>query len=124
MNMIARTGGVIRQGDSVEILSIRPPRLYSAGETNESLSAPDLGEKSVKIEYQGQVFTGNNQQILLEQLEAQGIRIPYSCRAGLCGSCKLTLNEGEVTPLKKSAVGENGLILSCSCIPKSDIKLA
>lgn len=124
MNMIARNGGVIRQGDSVEILSIRPPRLYSAGETNESLSVPDSGEKNVKIEYQGQVFTGNNQQILLEQLEAQGIRIPYSCRAGLCGSCKLTLNEGEVTPLKKSAVGENGLILSCSCIPKSDIKLA
>ncbi|MCG2877411.1 MOSC domain-containing protein, partial [Obesumbacterium proteus] len=95
MNMIARSGGVIRQGDSVEILSVRPPRLYSAGETNESLSVPDSGEKSVKIEYQGQVFTGNNQQILLEQLEAQGIRIPYSCRAGLCGSCKLTLNEGE-----------------------------
>ncbi|WP_459577447.1 2Fe-2S iron-sulfur cluster-binding protein, partial [Escherichia coli] len=24
----------------------------------------------------------------MEQLENQGIRIPYSCRAGICGSCR------------------------------------
>jgi hypothetical protein len=123
MNMIARSGGIIRQGDSVEILSVRPPRLYSACEVNDTLATPQTNEKSVNIEYQGQTFVGNNQQILLEQLEAQGIRIPYSCRAGLCGSCKITLVEGEVTPLKQSAISSNGTILSCSCIPKSSIKL-
>lgn len=124
MNMIARSGGIIRQGDSVEILSVRPPRLYSASEVNDTLATPQTNEKSVNIEYQGQTFVGNNQQILLEQLEAQGIRIPYSCRAGLCGSCKITLVEGEVTPLKQSAISSNGTILSCSCIPKSSIKLS
>lgn len=124
MNMIARSGGIIRQGDSVEILSVRPPRLYSASEVNDTLATPQTNEKSVNIEYQGQTFVGNNQQILLEQLEAQGIRIPYSCRAGLCGSCKITLVEGEVTPLKQSAISSNGIILSCSCIPKSSIKLS
>lgn len=124
MNMIARNGGIIRQGDSVEILSVRPPRLYSASEVNDTLATPQTNEKSVNIEYQGQTFVGNNQQILLEQLEAQGIRIPYSCRAGLCGSCKITLVEGEVTPLKQSAISSNGTILSCSCIPKSSIKLS
>lgn len=124
MNMIARSGGIIRQGDSVEILSVRPPRLYSASEVNDTLATPQTNEKSVNIEYQGQTFVGNNQQILLEQLEAQGIRVPYSCRAGLCGSCKITLVEGEVTPLKQSAISSNGTILSCSCIPKSSIKLS
>lgn len=124
MNMIARGGGIIRQGDSVEILSLRPPRLYSAGEVNATLATPPANEKSVNIEYQGQTFVGNNQQVLLEQLEAQGIRIPYSCRAGLCGACKITLVEGEVIPLKQSAIGSNGVILSCSCIPKSSIKLS
>lgn len=124
MNMIARNGGIIRQGDSVEILSVRPPRLYSASEVNDTLATPQTNEKNVNIEYQGQTFVGNNQQILLEQLEAQGIRIPYSCRAGLCGSCKITLVEGEVTPLKQSAISSNGTILSCSCIPKSSIKLS
>ncbi len=41
--------------------------------------------------------------MLLEQLEQQGIRVPYSCRAGICGSCRIRLEEG-VSPLKKNAV--------------------
>ena len=61
---------------------------------------------------------------LLEQLENQGIRIPYSCRAGICGSCRVQLLEGEVTPLKKSAMGDDGTILCCSCVPKTALKLA
>ncbi|EFO4321669.1 TPA: (2Fe-2S)-binding protein, partial [Escherichia coli] len=54
----------------------------------------------------------------------QGIRIPYSCRAGICGSCRVQLLEGEVTPLKKSAMGDDGTILCCSCVPKTALKLA
>jgi hypothetical protein len=34
------------------------------------------------------------------------------------------LLSGEVAPLKKSALGDNGTILCCSCIPKSDLTLA
>ncbi|TQI79963.1 hypothetical protein FHU10_5187 [Serratia fonticola] len=123
-NMIARNSGIIRVGDRLEVLSSKPPRPYGAGKVVESLLAPLDNTTSVTIDYEGKVFTGNNQQILLEQLEQQGIRIPYSCRAGLCGSCRMTLVEGEVAPLKKSALADNGTILSCSCIPKSDVKLA
>ncbi|MFC0227916.1 YcbX family protein [Serratia aquatilis] len=123
-NMIARNSGIIRVGDQVEVLSSKPPRPYGSGNVVESLKAPKDNTDSVTIEYQGNVFTGNNQQILLEQLEQQGIRIPYSCRAGICGSCRMTLTEGKVAPLKQSAVEANGTILSCSCIPKSDLKLA
>ncbi|VTM15708.1 2Fe-2S ferredoxin YfaE [Raoultella terrigena] len=76
------------------------------------------------FEWQGQRFTGNNQQVLLEQLEQQGIRVPYSCRAGICGSCRIRLEEGEVNPLKKNAVAADGTILCCSCVPKTDLRLA
>ena len=123
-NMIARNSGIIRVGDTVEVLSTKPPRPYGAGKVVESVQAPQDSEHSVTIEYEGKVFTGNNQQILLEQLEQQGIRVPYSCRAGICGSCRITLLSGEVAPLKKSALGDNGTILCCSCIPKSDLTLA
>lgn len=123
-NMIARNSGIIRVGDHVEILSRQSPPSYGAGAVVESLSPPKESAKSVTIEYQGKVFTGNNQQILLEQLEQQGIRIPYSCRAGLCGSCKITLMAGEVAALKGNAVNSNGSIFCCSCIPKSDLQLA
>ena len=122
-NMIARNSGMIRAGDSVQVLATKPPRPYSAGIVVENVAAPKNEVKSVSINYQGTEFIGNNQQILLEQLEMQGLRIPYSCRAGICGACKLTLEAGEVSPLKASAIGNDGTVLSCSCIPGTDIVL-
>ncbi|MFD3246066.1 YcbX family protein [Rahnella aquatilis] len=122
-NMIARNSGVIRAGDSVQVLATKPPRPYSAGDIIENVEAPKSTAQDISIHYQGTQFTGNNQQILLEQLELQGLRIPYSCRAGICGACRMTLKEGKVAPLKESAVGKDGTILSCSCIPASDIVL-
>ncbi|HBC81025.1 MAG TPA: hypothetical protein DC012_03470, partial [Escherichia sp.] len=49
--------------------------------------------------------------------------VPYSCRAGICGSCRVRLIEGEVSALKQSAIGDDGTILSCSCIPKTPLVL-
>ena len=37
---------------------------------------------------------------------------------------QVQLLEGEVTPLKKSAMGDDGTILCCSCVPKTALKLA
>ncbi len=123
VNLIARNSGIIRVGDDVEVLSTKPSRPYGAGAGVENLTLQPSTAQTVQITYQGTRFTGNNQQILLEQLEQQGIRVPYSCRAGLCGCCRLTLNDGDVSPLKTGARGEDGTILACSCIPAGDIEL-
>lgn len=122
-NLIARNSGVIRVGDELEVLATKPPRVYGAGQPAEPLETAVQAESKITIDWQGQAFQGNNQQILLEQLEQQGIRVPYSCRAGICGSCRIRLVEGEVNALKKSAVGKDGIILSCSCVPAGDVKL-
>lgn len=122
-NLIARNSGVIRVGDELTVLSKGPAKVYGAGVVVESLEAEQQSAATVEIEWQGQAFTGNNQQILLEQLESQGIRVPYSCRAGICGSCRVRLVEGEVSALKKSAINDDGTILSCSCIPKTALRL-
>jgi len=121
LNLIALNSGIIRVGDDVKVVKRQPPRAYSAGEVVETLKPQQQSPNAVTISYQGQTFSGDNQQILLEQLEAQGFRIPYSCRAGLCGSCKITLVAGKVKPLKQCAIREDGTILSCSCIPAGDI---
>ncbi|MGV3344862.1 YcbX family protein [Enterobacteriaceae bacterium LUAb1] len=129
IHLIARNSGIIHAGAEIHILSTRSPRLYgsvSASEQQKPVSDNDVlsgEEKTVNIEYQGDIFAGNNQQILLEQLEMQGYRIPYSCRAGICGRCRLTLISGEVRPLKKRAIGDDGTILSCSCIPAGNSQL-
>ena len=123
-NLIARNSGIVRVGDEIEILERQPARVYGAGEMVESLEVASVAQSDVEIDWQGQTFSGNNQQVLLEQLEQQGIRVPYSCRAGICGSCRITLLEGEVTPLKQSAIRNDGTILCCSCIPAGSVKLA
>lgn len=122
-NLIARSSGIIRIGDNVTILAKKDPRKYRSGEKAEDIDAPKTDEQSVTIEYNGQTFTGNNQQIILEQLEQQGIRVSYSCRAGLCGCCKISLVKGEVSPLKATAIKNDGYILACCCIPKNDLIL-
>ena len=123
LNLIARTSGIMRVGDELQVLTSKPPRPYGAGQVIETLEVENSSAESVDISWQGETFTGNNQQILLEQLEMQGFRIPYSCRAGICGSCQMTLVSGEVSPMKQGAVRGNGTILSCSCIPAGDIVL-
>ncbi|WP_165432088.1 YcbX family protein [Atlantibacter hermannii] len=122
-NLIARESGIIHVGDELEILKTKPARLYGPGEVVETLAVEQTPQSAVDITWQGTTFTGNNQQILLEQLEQQGIRVPYSCRAGICGSCRIRLIEGNVTPLKQSALGDDGTILCCSCIPAGALKL-
>ncbi|HBV5295973.1 TPA: MOSC domain-containing protein, partial [Klebsiella oxytoca] len=123
-NLIARNSGTIRVGDELEVLARGPAKAYGAGESDNSLAPETQQNATVEIEWQGLSFTGNNQQILLEQLEQQGIRIPYSCRAGICGSCRIRLEEGEVSALKKNAVAADGTILCCSCVPKTAVRLA
>lgn len=123
LNLIARNSGVVRAGDTVTVIKRRSPRVYGAGEVVQTLQPRQQTPSAVNITFQGQTFTGDNQQVLLEQLEMQGFRIPYSCRAGLCGSCKLRLVAGEVKALKQSAIGQDGTLLSCSCIPAGDVEL-
>ncbi|WWO96233.1 MAG: 2Fe-2S iron-sulfur cluster binding domain-containing protein [Candidatus Dasytiphilus stammeri] len=71
------------------------------------------------IIFQGKKFTGNNQEILIEQLENQGFRIPYYCRVGICGECQLQLISGKIIPPPI-----NKFFLSCSSIPSSNIEIS
>lgn len=120
-NMIACNSRIICVGDTVEVLSTKPPSAYGAGNLEASLLSPQDNVHNVTIEYKGQIFTGNSQQILFEQ---PGIRVPYSCWAGICGSCRITLVSGEVAQLKKSTLARNSSIFCCSCVPKRDVTLA
>lgn len=122
VNLIARNSGVIRCGDDVSILSRKPPRPYAEQRRQAPQIVPKTQNEKVDIRWQETTFRGNTQQILLEQLEAAGIEIPYSCRSGACGCCRVTLVSGEVTPLNRNAIAGN-TILSCSCVPHSPIVL-
>lgn len=61
---------------------------------------------------------------ILDQLNAEGYDPPYSCRGGVCSSCKSKILEGSATmKLNYSLTDEEvaeGYILCCQAIPTSD----
>lgn len=83
--------------------------------------------KALQISVNGQCFVGDNQKPLLEQAEDAGISIAHSCRAGLCGTCKVTVESGKVHQPDAPGLQEHevnrGIALSCCCIPETDIEV-
>ena len=81
----------------------------------------------VTIQIAEHSFIGNNQRDLLTQAEQQGMSLPWSCRAGICGSCKQQLVSGEVdqppAPALSAAERAAGVVLTCCCVPLTDVVL-
>lgn len=123
-NLIPLNSGMIRAGDELQVLATKEAILYSS-----QADAQTASKKSLQIHYQGAAITvtGDNQQLLLDQAEQAGVQIPYSCRGGKCGRCKVKLVEGEVENLNNEGLSdaeiEQGYVLACSCIPLSDVTL-
>jgi len=76
------------------------------------------------IQYEGVEVVSQPGKSVLESLEAEGLRIPYSCRAGVCQSCLLQTED--VVPseaqagLRDQQIAQ-GYFLSCCCYPKNDV---
>jgi dimethylamine monooxygenase subunit B len=64
-------------------------------------------------------------QTLLEALLNKGIKAPYSCRVGRCGTCELKVVEGEITHydsfLSEEQKQNQSRILTCVSRAKSDM---
>ena len=77
----------------------------------------------IKVAGQGECeFDG--QFSMLEALDESGFDMPYSCRGGNCGACEVKLVSGEVVEIQSPAYdADKGYILTCSCIPVSDVEI-
>lgn len=106
-------------------MGVSPARYHQ--EAFGPLGGSSATKQSVKLNIDGHIFKGNNQQTLLEQAEAAGVELNYSCRAGFCGACKVTLTSGQVeqpdVPALLPQERQQGKILACCCIPKTDLKI-
>lgn len=66
----------------------------------------------------------DNQDKLLNQLLNKGFKIPYSCKSGICGTCRCRLISGEVDMGENEYLTENEmkqkLILPCISVVQTD----
>ncbi|WP_430392342.1 2Fe-2S iron-sulfur cluster-binding protein [Dyella sp. 20L07] len=82
---------------------------------------------TVTIKSSGRHFPVNPGETVLEAAQLAGIALPYSCRAGVCGSCKATLLAGHCTYPRNPPVALSGVapaqhaILLCQAVPSSDL---
>jgi NADH oxidoreductase Hcr len=82
-----------------------------------SLSVPAFGHQS---------HIGADE-TLLAALEREGLPIIGACRAGVCGSCKCKLEQGEVESGPQLALSAEqiaeGYVLACASTPRSDLQV-
>lgn len=78
-----------------------------------------------KISCQGQIVNTLDGERMLDALLRQGVSIPFSCRDGVCHSCKQIAVSGSIPVAAQkgltSSQREQGYFLPCICIPTDDM---
>lgn len=85
---------------------------------------------TVTLQASGKRFCVEPGETVLEAARRAGLALPYSCLAGVCGSCKASLVEGECryprNPPSALSASERmrGQVLLCQAVPASDLVIA
>lgn len=101
------------------------PRALRSG--HDARKAPGADQCQLTVVYEGvtrNLTINKNQDSLLDAALAQGIELPYSCKGGVCSTCRCKVIEGEVDMDANFALEDyevkRGFILSCQSFPVTD----
>jgi ferredoxin-NADP reductase len=111
--------------EGLEALEVDARQLFierfelSAGEASETESVViRMGGRKQTVAYE----PGDT---ILESARRMGLKPPFNCQAGNCGSCMAFLDEGKVSMRANNILGddevEEGWILTCQAIPTSRV---
>jgi len=85
---------------------------------------------TVTLQSSGKEFRVEPGETVLEAARRAGLALPYSCLAGVCGSCKATLIEGHCVYPRNPPTALNAAeqarhqVLLCQAVPASDLVIA
>jgi glycine betaine catabolism B len=101
--------------------------LPASGQTETKTNTTEIDANKYKVEFSksGTSFKCASDQFVLDAGIAAGMRLPSSCRKGLCGTCKSKLISGKVDMKHGGGIRpreiEQGLFLPCCSKPLSDL---
>lgn len=79
---------------------------------------------TVTFKKSGRSLTWTGTDSLLSFAHDNGVDAPFSCGAGVCGTCKTALLEGEVTYIEDPLyMPDPGVVLLCCTAPKGAVVL-
>ena len=108
---------------------VSPPS--GAGETrtaDESLGlsgeVSEIAESVITFVSSQVVTVATSESNILEVAESAGVDLPFECRSGICGQCKVKCLDGAVFMPTRDALTaleeSQGYILACQALPRSD----
>ena len=77
--------------------------------------------KICKVRANGEEFSANCGDLLLDAALMNGIDIPYDCRSGYCGTCRVNLVGGRV--FGGAEEGLPNVVRACQCRVISDVSI-
>ncbi|MBX9767572.1 MAG: iron-sulfur cluster-binding domain-containing protein [Bdellovibrionales bacterium] len=91
-------------------------------------AVPEAGAlKKVLFRKSGKTVEIHEDETVLELSETSGVEIPFQCRVGTCGLCKVKLLSGDVTMEVQEALTEEDkqskVILACQAKAQSDLEV-
>jgi glycine betaine catabolism B len=104
-------------------------RATAGPEANVEAVTVPAAEGSFKIEFtrSGRTIDCGPDQFILDAARAAGMRLPFSCSKGMCGTCKSKKLSGEVVMTHNGGIRQReidqGLFLPCCSKPLSDVTI-
>ncbi|MGE0525784.1 MAG: flavin reductase family protein [Bdellovibrionales bacterium] len=95
----------------------------------QTVAEPSTAKSVSKVTFKkaGKTVSIQPNETVLELAESSGVDIPYSCRVGTCGACKVKLSSGQVAMEVQDSLTEedkrSGLILACQAKAQSDLEI-
>ncbi len=81
----------------------------------------------IDAEGEQSTFECDDDVLIMEQAEEEGIEMPYSCKAGACSTCAGKIVEGAVNQEDQSMLDDDqleaGYVLTCVAYPTSDVTI-
>lgn len=105
---------------------VRTEAFVSPGVASPNAPATDDdGAHEIRFARQHLVVSAPGRLTLLEAAEDAGLDLPFECRSGICGRCKVKVLEGEVTMSAEDALRASekleGVVLSCQARARTNV---